>query len=211
MIADPPTLLTISQVSRTWPDSLCAVHRVSPSTVARWIVSGCPGRDGTRVRLRATRVGSRWMVAPADLEAFLPPWVDSHDHHILIGTPAHPRPESGPVMQPACKQARWATDVKRASLMGLARRISHPTRRVEIPMRIDSTIESANDKLNIREAARTLFGWDVSVVCRPDPKEKRPTQPGWSTRSLWLGDFREGDQIGIIGDDFPTAAARGTP
>ena len=40
------------------------------STIVRWIVAGCPGRTGERVRLRATRAGSRWLVAADDLDAF---------------------------------------------------------------------------------------------------------------------------------------------
>jgi hypothetical protein len=63
------TKLTIAQLCRRIPGARGA-ERISPSTVARWISAGCPARDGTRVRLRATRAGSRWLVDPADLDAF---------------------------------------------------------------------------------------------------------------------------------------------
>ena len=51
--------LTISQVCRRFPGARGARH-VTPSTVTRWIVAGCPSRTGERVRLAATRVGGRW-------------------------------------------------------------------------------------------------------------------------------------------------------
>ena len=61
--------LTISQVCRRFPGARGARH-VTPSTVTRWILTGCPARDGTRIRLAATRCGSRWLVKPTDLDAF---------------------------------------------------------------------------------------------------------------------------------------------
>lgn len=64
-----PDLLTVSQVCRQLPGARGA-RNVTPSTVTRWILAGCPARDGTRVRLAAIRVGSRWLVRPADLDAF---------------------------------------------------------------------------------------------------------------------------------------------
>ena len=62
-------LLTVSQVCRSLPGAR-GNGRVSPSTVTRWILVGCPARNGQRVRLAATRAGSRWLIRPADLEAF---------------------------------------------------------------------------------------------------------------------------------------------
>lgn len=61
--------LTVSQVCRAYPGcrgkpSLC------PSTVTRWILRGCPSLNGERVKLHASRVGGRWLIAPSDLEAF---------------------------------------------------------------------------------------------------------------------------------------------
>lgn len=61
--------LTVSQVCKRFPGARGARH-VTPSTVTRWILAGCPARDGTRVRLAATRCGSRWLVKPTDLDAF---------------------------------------------------------------------------------------------------------------------------------------------
>ena len=62
-------LLTVSQVCRRLPGARGA-RNVTPSTVTRWILAGCPARDGTRVKLPATRAGSRWLVRAADLDAF---------------------------------------------------------------------------------------------------------------------------------------------
>jgi hypothetical protein len=77
MSAEVPTVstslndlpLTVSQVCRRFPGARGARH-VTPSTVTRWILAGCPARDGTRVKLAATRCGSRWLIRPADLDAF---------------------------------------------------------------------------------------------------------------------------------------------
>ena len=53
-------LLTVSQVVARLPGARGA-RRVHPATVVRWITAGCPARNGTRVRLAATRAGSRWL------------------------------------------------------------------------------------------------------------------------------------------------------
>lgn len=62
-------LLTVSQVCRRLPGARGARH-VTPSTVTRWILAGCPARTGQRIRLAATRAGSRWLIRPADLDDF---------------------------------------------------------------------------------------------------------------------------------------------
>lgn len=67
--SNPAELLTVSQVCRRLPGARGARH-VTPSTVTRWILTGCPARDGRRVRLNAIRVGGRWMIRPADLDGF---------------------------------------------------------------------------------------------------------------------------------------------
>ncbi len=84
--------LTISQVCRTVPGARGA-DRICPSTVTRWILRGCPARDGTRVRLAATRCGSRWLVDADALEAFFAALSAGH-----AGTP--------PVQQPATTRRR---------------------------------------------------------------------------------------------------------
>lgn len=43
---------------------------VAVATLTRWITDGCRAQDGQRIRLPATRAGFRWLVAPADLDAF---------------------------------------------------------------------------------------------------------------------------------------------
>lgn len=62
-------LMTVSQVCRAIPGAR-ANPSVNPSTVTRWIIAGCPARNGDRIKLKATRCGSRWLIAPADLAAF---------------------------------------------------------------------------------------------------------------------------------------------
>jgi hypothetical protein len=61
--------LTISQLCRRLPGARGAKN-VTPFTVARWILVGCPSRTGERVKLPATRAGSRWLIRPADLDHF---------------------------------------------------------------------------------------------------------------------------------------------
>lgn len=62
-------LLSISQIVARLPGARGA-RRLHPATVTRWILTGCPARDGRRVKLAATRAGSRWLVRGADLDAF---------------------------------------------------------------------------------------------------------------------------------------------
>ena len=62
-------LLTVSQVCRAYPGCR-GKPSLNPSTVTRWILSGCPARSGERVKLAASRVGGRWLVSPSALEAF---------------------------------------------------------------------------------------------------------------------------------------------
>ena len=64
-----PDLLSISQIVSRLPGARGA-RRLHPATVTRWILAGCPARDGRRVKLTATRVGSRWLVRGTDLDAF---------------------------------------------------------------------------------------------------------------------------------------------
>lgn len=89
MSADPE-LLTISQVVSRIPGSRGA-KRVHPATVVRWITSGCPARDGNRLKLAATRAGSRWLVRPADLAAF------------FAALAAEPTPSPAPPRSPAAR------------------------------------------------------------------------------------------------------------
>lgn len=46
-------------------------EQVHPATVHRWIRHGIVGRDGTRIKLNAKRIGARYFVEQADWEAFL--------------------------------------------------------------------------------------------------------------------------------------------
>ena len=44
--------------------------RTHLSTLLRWILSGATAPDGTRVRLEALRIGSRWMTSVQALQRF---------------------------------------------------------------------------------------------------------------------------------------------
>src|SRR5438045_2304459 len=46
--------------------------------------------------------------------------------------------------------------------------------------------------------AATLLRQRGFAICKPDPREKKPTYRGWSTRSLEPSDFAGGDQIGVM-------------
>jgi hypothetical protein len=67
-ITDQP-LMTVAQVCSRLPGARTN-RRVSPSTVTRWILIGCPGRSGVRIKLAATRAGGRWLIAQHDLNSF---------------------------------------------------------------------------------------------------------------------------------------------
>jgi hypothetical protein len=41
-----------------------------PASVARWIKDGCPDVHGVRVKLRAARIGGRYLIDPGDLDDF---------------------------------------------------------------------------------------------------------------------------------------------
>ena len=69
MIAPTSEWYTVSQVCRRIPGARDNA-RITPSTVTRWILTGCPGLDGVRIKLNATRVGGRWLIAPDHLDAF---------------------------------------------------------------------------------------------------------------------------------------------
>jgi replicative DNA helicase len=51
---------------------------------------------------------------------------------------------------------------------------------------------------DVRRAAAVLRDRGFAL-CKPDPREKKPTAKGWSTRSLEPDAFGPNDQIGIIG------------
>lgn len=80
------SLLTVSQVCRRYPGKGAA--SISPSTVTRWILRGCPARDGTRVKLTATRAGARWLIDPADLDAFFARLKGEIDPRPALAAPA---------------------------------------------------------------------------------------------------------------------------
>lgn len=68
-LTDIPRPLTLSEISASRPGARSA-KRLSPSTITRWILFGCPNRSRDRIRLKAERCGGRWLVYEADLAAF---------------------------------------------------------------------------------------------------------------------------------------------
>jgi len=97
-------LLTVPQVCRRIPGAR-GNEGVSPSTITRWILSGCPARNGTRVRLAATRAGSRWLIRAADLDAFFAA--------LAATDPSPPPPPTRSDTQRLAASARAAAELKR--------------------------------------------------------------------------------------------------
>lgn len=81
-------LLTVAQVCRRIPGTR-GTSRVNPSTVTRWIVRGCPARNGRRVRLAAVRAGCRWMITSSALDSFFAELADT------APGPTSPPPDGG--------------------------------------------------------------------------------------------------------------------
>jgi hypothetical protein len=93
-------LLSVSQIVARLPGSRGA-RRVHPATVTRWILVGCPARDGRRVKLAATRAGTRWLVREPDLQAFF---------QALAADPNTSSPLPAPRTPTAAKRAAAAAD-----------------------------------------------------------------------------------------------------
>ena len=72
-----------------------------------------------------------------------------------------------------------------------ARRLSTP---MEARQRATHALPTA---IAMRQAVKELRGAGFAV-CKIAPGEKRPTAPGWSTRSLEAEDFSDADQVGIL-------------
>ncbi|MCE9567343.1 MAG: helix-turn-helix domain-containing protein [Planctomycetes bacterium] len=101
-------LLTISQVCDRVPGAR-RNRRISPSTATRWILFGCPARNGQRVRLAATRVGGRWLVHPAALEEF---FVALANTDPVSQSPTQQRPPRSEAQRSAASEAA-ARELKR--------------------------------------------------------------------------------------------------
>lgn len=100
-------LLTVSQVCDRVPGAR-SNKRINPATVTRWILVGCPARNGQRVRLAATRAGARWLVAPAALEEFFAALASTEQHP---ADPPTPKPRTEQQRRAASEQA--AEELKR--------------------------------------------------------------------------------------------------
>ena len=61
--------LTLAQIAANIPGARGSKN-LNPGTLTRWILQGCTARSGEKIRLAATRAGSRWLVQQADLDAF---------------------------------------------------------------------------------------------------------------------------------------------
>lgn len=82
--------LTLAEISASLPGARGA-KRLSPSTLTRWILTGCPARDGRRVRLKATRCGSRWLVHQTHLDEFFSDLAAEPSPSPTIRSPAESR------------------------------------------------------------------------------------------------------------------------
>jgi hypothetical protein len=92
-------LLTVSQACRRYPGARGNAS-LNPSTMTRWIHSGCPSRDGRLIKLKATRCGSRWLIDPADLTAFFEQLAG-----VPPSVPETPAPRSDKQRRAACARA----------------------------------------------------------------------------------------------------------
>ena len=102
-------LLSVSQVCSSIRGAR-GNDSLSPSTVTRWILTGCPARSGARVKLVATRVGSRWMVSPAALEEFFTALAST--------TPAAPSPPTTKTRTDAQRRAACEAATKELERRG---------------------------------------------------------------------------------------------
>jgi len=67
--AVPHVLISLAQIARRFPGSKGAENS-HPATWIRWILRGCLGAEGLRHKLKATRIGSRWLVTEVDVAEF---------------------------------------------------------------------------------------------------------------------------------------------
>jgi hypothetical protein len=107
MSAPAPRPLTLAEISASLPGARGAA-RLSPATLTRWILDGCKGRDGRRVKLAALRCGQRWLVYQTDLDAFFA---------ALAGDLA-PTPEPAPPRSKAAKVKAAAAAGRKLAAMG---------------------------------------------------------------------------------------------
>lgn len=68
-ITDPADTLTLSEACRVLPRGRRGA-RPHLSTLIRWITTGAPAPDGTRVRLSAIHIGGKWITSRAALQDF---------------------------------------------------------------------------------------------------------------------------------------------
>lgn len=69
MVALAKRKLTIPMIRAMYPGQREG-RGLAASTVTRWILTGCTATDGSIVKLKATRIGYRWMIDEDDLQAF---------------------------------------------------------------------------------------------------------------------------------------------
>jgi Protein of unknown function (DUF1580) len=61
--------LSFAQVAAALPPGTRG--RIHPATIFRWVMRGVRLRDGSRLKLRATRIGGRSVVAVEDIKEFI--------------------------------------------------------------------------------------------------------------------------------------------
>ena len=102
-ILDGEKLVSVSQIAKQVPGSRGSESQ-HPATITRWIVKGIKLRDGSRLRLKADRYGSRWMIKPSDFAQFLRDTTES----FLPSDAASPAPRSPAKVRRAAEQAEAA-------------------------------------------------------------------------------------------------------
>src|SRR4051794_10228515 len=61
----------LADIARSFPGRSGGDTSIHPGTVWRWVRVGCLRRDGSRLRLRASRSPGGWLVRDDDLATFL--------------------------------------------------------------------------------------------------------------------------------------------
>jgi hypothetical protein len=100
--------LTPTSLERLTPAEIAHELRQHPSAVIRWLTSGTALRDGSRLRLYGTRLPRGWIVARADLEAFLEELTKDRFQASDPPIPRRPRPRISPRLRVKAARADQA-------------------------------------------------------------------------------------------------------
>lgn len=100
--------LSLADACRIIPAARGA-SRTHVSTLCRWIVRGTVAPDGRRVRLRAARIGGRWVTSREAIHEY-----------IAALTPDQDAPAPAPRPTPAQRRRQQAQDMRELEAAGVA-------------------------------------------------------------------------------------------